>query len=258
MALSIFIAGDVVPSNRTISLFNNLESEYLFKDLIPIINSCDVSIANLEAPVIDSCPTPIKKSGPNLYTNKKALLALKKAEFNVLTLANNHFRDQGDNGVRATIRACKSCGISYVGGGENSVDARKILYLKVQDKVVALINACEHEFSIASNLYGGSNPIDCMSMYEDIRTAKSNSDFTIVILHGGIEHYQYPTLRMKKLFHHLVDWGQMLLLIIINIVSLDMNFIMVLLYFMVWETFVLTRDAKVMRCGIKAWVLYWT
>ena len=207
MALSIFIAGDVVPNDRTISLFNELNSEYLFNDLIPIIKSCDVSIANLEAPIVDSHPTPIKKSGPNLYTNKETILTLKKSGFKVLTLANNHFRDQGDNGVWTTIKTCRDCDVKYVGGGENKVAARRILYLEIKNKVISIINACEHEFSIASDSCAGSNPIDCIAMYEDIRIAKLNSDFVIVILHGGIEHYQYPTPRMKKLFHHFVHLG---------------------------------------------------
>lgn len=207
MSVSIFIAGDVVPRNRTVPLFEEKKTSFLFNDIIPIIKNCDVKIVNFESPIIDDEPTPIKKSGPCLYTRKETAEVLKEAGFNVFTLANNHFRDQGDKGVFATLNACISLDIKYVGGGRNINEARKTLFLDVKDKKIAIINACEHEFSIASETNGGSNPIDLISIYESIKQAKKVADYTIVILHGGIEHYRYPTPRMKNYYRHLVTIG---------------------------------------------------
>lgn len=207
MAVSLFVAGDVVPKDRTIPFFKRKDVKYLFNDLIPIINRCDIKIVNFESPIIDSQPTPIKKSGPCLYTGKETAEVLKAAGFNVFTLANNHFRDQGENGVFSTLNTCDSLGIQYVGGGRNITEARNILYIEVNKTKVAVINACESEFSIATESSGGGNPIDLVTMYEDIIEARTNADYVIVILHGGIEHYIYPTPRMKKYYRHFIHIG---------------------------------------------------
>ena len=74
-------------------------------------------------------------------------------------------------------------------------------------KRIAVINACEHEFSIATNEHGGSNPLDLIHMQEDITTARQESDYVLVIVHGGVELYQYPTPRMQHWYRYFVDLG---------------------------------------------------
>lgn len=115
MAIKVFIAGDVVPWNRTVAMFKEKQTEVLFDRLLPIINEADIKVVNLEAPIKNGEFTPIKKSGPILHTTKETVEVLKEAGINVVTLANNHFRDQGDQGVEDTIDALDSTGIHHVG-----------------------------------------------------------------------------------------------------------------------------------------------
>ena len=207
MSISIFVAGDVVPRHRTVRLFKEKQTEYLFNDLIPIIRNADISVVNFEAPIIESKETPIRKSGPCLFTTKETMEVLKDAGFNTVTLANNHFRDQGQQGVEQTIKAAQLLHMDYVGGGISLEESRKILYKRINNKTVAIINVCENEFSIATNQYGGSNPLDIISVYEDIIEARKNVDYVILIIHGGVEHYQYPTPRMKRTYRYFIDIG---------------------------------------------------
>ena len=94
-----------------------------------------------------------------------------------------------------------------MGGGKTLFDARRIFYKTICDKTIAIINACEHESSIASKECGGSNPLDLINLHEDITTAKEKADYILVITHGGIEGYQLPTPRMKRTYRHLIDLG---------------------------------------------------
>ncbi|MBO7193918.1 MAG: CapA family protein [Bacteroidaceae bacterium] len=206
-SIKIFIAGDVVPRNKTVELYKKAKVNSLFEDYKEILESSDINIVNFEAPIINGAITPIKKSGPNLFTSKTTLKTLKDAGFNCITLANNHFRDQGNQGVIDTINAAKEMQMDFVGGGENINDAKQIKYIKTKEKVITLINVCESEYSIATNDYGGSNPIDIISLYNDINEAKTKSDYIIVISHGGTELYNLPTPRMKRLFRHIIDLG---------------------------------------------------
>ena len=206
MAVSLFIAGDVVPKGIASEEFKN-KGEQIFSEVKPFITGADFAIVNLEAPVIKDKPSPIKKSGPCLGVAPSTIEVLNAAGFGIFTLANNHFFDQGQKGVESTISKSKELGISTVGGGKNHIEARKPLLLEKDGKRIAIINACEHEFSIADNEHGGSNPLDLIYMQEDIAAVRNKVDYVVLILHGGVEQYHYPTPRMKCWYRHFVDLG---------------------------------------------------
>ena len=173
----------------------------------PEINLCDFSIVNFECPVRTTDGGGIKKAGPSLKCSAKAVEALKYAGFKCAALANNHFYDQGEEGVNETIMTLNNAGIAFVGGGKNLEEAGRTLYQKVKDKIFAIINCCEHEFSIATEKTGGSNPLNPICQYYAIKEAKDKADYVIVIVHGGIEHSQYPTPRMVDTYRFFVDAG---------------------------------------------------
>lgn len=202
----VFIAGDVVPKGISPVLFSR-RGEQIFGELKPYITGADISIVNLEAPVVKSKLSPIKKSGPCLSVAPSVVEVLKNAGFSVFSLANNHFFDQGQTGVDDTIDVCNSCGICVMGGGKSYEKARKPLVMGFNDQRVAFINACEHEFSIATTEHGGSNPLDIIDIQKDIETARKEADFVVLILHGGIEQYHFPTPRMKRWYRHFIDVG---------------------------------------------------
>lgn len=206
--MKILIAGDYCPTERVRNLIEKQDYASVFGAVKHIIGSVDYSIVNLECPVLLSKnASPIAKCGPNLQCNKNAIESLKYAGFDCVTLANNHFRDYGDIGCVETLTSLETANIDYVGGGRNIDDAQAILYKRIGDKVVAIVNFCEHEFSIASKSKAGAAPLDLVDNYKQIVEAKNNSDYVIVIIHGGHEHFQYPSLMMKKSYRWLVDIG---------------------------------------------------
>ena len=101
MSVKIFITGDVMPSIERPEAFADASAE-IFREVKTFVSSADIAITNLEAPIIKDIKTPIKKSGPNLYTNEITIKSLKEIGFNIFTLANNHFFDQGQQGVEST------------------------------------------------------------------------------------------------------------------------------------------------------------
>lgn len=204
--MKVLIAGDYCPRSRMQALLDKNDFSFL-DEVRPFTTDADYSIVNFEGCVADITDTPIEKIGPNLCCEKKSLQAIKYAGFDCVTLANNHFRDYGDSGVNKTLIACGEFGIDYVGGGRTLQDAQKILYKKLGDEILAVINVCETEFSIASNSQGGSAPLKPIHNYYAIQEAKSKADFVLVITHGGIEKYSYPTPRMKEVYRFYIDSG---------------------------------------------------
>ena len=205
--MNILVAADYCPKGRVADLIEKGQYEAVFGDVKPIVAQSDYSIVNFECPVRTTEGGGIKKAGPSLKCSVKAVEALQYAGFNCATLANNHFYDQGEEGVRETIVSLTNAGVSYVGGGYNLDDASKTLYQIVQGKTLAIINCCEHEFSIATETTGGSNPLNPIRQYNAIQEAKEKADYVLVIVHGGIEHYQYPSPRMVETYRFFIDSG---------------------------------------------------
>lgn len=204
--MKILIAGDFVPQNRIANQTNNGDYSCL-NEVKPIIQSVDYAIVNFESPVVGHNAKPIDKTGPNLCCIEKAMECVAQAGFDCVTLANNHFRDYGQVGVEDTLQACKSHNMDFVGGGKNIAEAEQILYKTINGRKLAIINCCENEWSIAGENYGGSNPLNPIKNYYAIKEAKSKADCVLVIVHGGIEGYQYPTPRMQETYRFFVDAG---------------------------------------------------
>lgn len=202
----ILIAGDYCPHHRISKMISNKDYSF-FDEIKKYTESADYSIVNFECPVVEGDVKPVAKCGPALRTERNAVSAMKYAGFNCATLANNHFRDYGDSGCKTTIDELNKQQIDYVGGGINLAEAQKILYKEFDDKCIAIVNFCENEFSIATDTSAGAAPIDTVDNYNQITEARKNADYVIVIIHGGHEHYQLPSPRMKKLYRHYVDLG---------------------------------------------------
>lgn len=204
--MKIIVAGDYCPQDRVLALIDSGDYSFL-KGTKSLLSGADYSIVNLECPVVVRDAKPIEKCGPNLCCGKKAIEALKEVGFSCVTLANNHFYDYGNEGVEQTLNACGEYEIDTVGGGGNLQKASMVLYKEIEGKCIGIVNCCEHEFSIATEDSAGSNPLNPIQQYYTIKEAKLKAGYVIVIVHGGSEHYQLPTPRMKELYRFFIDAG---------------------------------------------------
>lgn len=207
MKTAILIAGDFCPQKRVAQCLEDNNFGEVFGGVKKYTEESDYSILNLEAPIVINRSSPIRKTGPHLQCTVKTIEAIKYAGFKGVTLANNHFYDYGESGVKDTLRMCSKENIDTVGGGYDIKDAIKILYKELSGKRFAFVNFCENEWSVASTTKGGSAPLNPVDNYYQIKEAVSNADYVIVITHGGTEHYNLPTPRMKKTYRYFIDCG---------------------------------------------------
>lgn len=205
--MKILVAGDFCPQERVAEAFEHDKFEDVLGEVKHVLEGVDYSIVNFESAVTKGGEKPITKLGPNLHCSEKGIEAIKWAGFNCVTLANNHFYDFGDIGVANTLIVCGEMGIDTVGGGYNIDEASQTLYKRINNKTLAIVNCCEHEFSIATDTSAGSNPLNPIQQYYAIKEAKSNSDFVLVIVHGGLEHWQLPSPRMVETYRFFIESG---------------------------------------------------
>lgn len=205
--MKILIAGDYSPRWYLKSILQKKEWNGVSESVLPLTSACDIAIVNFETTVKSETAVPIRKCGPNLSAPPESVGALKYAGFNVVTLANNHFYDYGMEGMQVSLRLFEKEGIEYVGAGKNLAEAQKTLFLERAKERVAIINCCEHEFSIATTNEGGCNPLNPIQQYYAIRDAREKADYVVVIVHGGHELYQLPSTRMQDTYRFFIDAG---------------------------------------------------
>lgn len=203
--MKVLIVGDFYPGLRLKSAIHEHPLDIL-GNFTSHIRTADLAIVNLEAP-LTAHELSITKTGPALKGNLDAARFLKKAGFNLATLANNHILDYGPVGLADTIANLRKTELPYVGAGENVEAAAQAFFFSQEGKTLAVLNFTENEWSTTHGVDPGANPIDPVANFRAIQSAKERADFVLVITHGGHEMYQLPSPRMKALFRFYVDAG---------------------------------------------------
>jgi len=204
---TVLITGDVhLGGGRVADLARKGDVDTLFGEFTSLIEKSDLSITNLESPVIDE-GEPIPKTGPNLRSPNDTLPVLKKTGIDLVTLSNNHIMDYGEEGLMSTINECRTNDLAMVGAGESFEDASKPYICEINGLKLAILNIAENEFGTILNGEAGGYGMDPVQNFYDIQKALQNVDHVIVIVHGGHEHYELPSPRMKKTYRFFADAG---------------------------------------------------
>jgi len=204
--VQIIIGGDVCPIGRNGALFKAADPAACVRDLLCAFKAADLCIANLECPLIDH-ESPIPKTGPVLGAEPECLAGIIASGVRVLGLANNHILDHGAAGLENTLRVCAKAGIRTFGAGRNLAQAREILVVPAGLLRVGLLGVAEQEWSIATEHSPGANPVDLIDCVRNIGERRKDFDFLVVLLHGGVESYRFPSPRLREVCRFLVEQG---------------------------------------------------
>lgn len=205
--MQILIAGDLVPTQSNIDLFREAAINALLgEELLSIWNSADIRIFNLEVPLTDM-ENQIAKCGPNINAPTSNVNGIKALNPSLITLANNHILDQGEQGLKSTQCILNKNYIPFVGVGNNLSESSKPYIIKMDGLKIGIYACAEHEFSIASNNNPGVNPFDPLESPDHIYKLKGECDYVIVLYHGGKEHYCYPSPYLQKVCRKMVQKG---------------------------------------------------
>ena len=204
--MKFLIGADIVPTEVTEQLFVEGNKEKLFGKINDLAAGMDRIIINLECALTDH-DGAIKKFGPNLKATPAAINGIKAFGVTDVALSNNHVFDFGVKGLRDTVATLEAAGIPYMGIGENDQDSRKPYFFEQEGKRICIINVCEHEYTYALPNRMGANPFNPFTSMRDIREARKECDYLIVLYHGGKEYCKYPSPRLYDLCHEMVYCG---------------------------------------------------
>lgn len=205
--MQLLIGGDLVPTQSNINYFSNGDITTLLGDeLLATWNAADIRIFNLEVPLTDD-EDPISKCGPNLIAPTSTVKGIKALNPSLVSVANNHILDQGEQGLKSTEQILTKNEIPHVGIGDNLYEASQPYILECEGIRIGVYACAEHEFTIATATSAGANPFDPLESLDHIQNLKAMCDYVIVLYHGGKEHYRYPSPYLQRVCKKIADKG---------------------------------------------------
>lgn len=213
VTIKIKAFGDIMAHlGQTTYAGNKGGGDYDFSDqfvyMEDFIKDSDIAIGNYETtsnPNLEWAGYPVFNT-PSSYPKY-----IKDAGFDILTTANNHSFDTGEEGVFTTIKAIEDAGLDHV--GTHTKDGSRILYKKVNDVKIAFLAYTYGTNGLEGTIENNEpeeilNYLDEDLIETDIKTAKNNNaDFIVVYPHWGIEYQSYPSADQISLGRKMIDWG---------------------------------------------------
>ena len=182
---------------------------YPFLKIRDYLKSADLVFGNLETPITEGPEIPdfemVFRSNPGTEQ------ALKEAGFSVLSLANNHTSNFGEQGLKDTFTYLTEAGIKYVGAGNNKQEANQPVYFEVNDLKFAFLayndtDVVPFSYEATSN-HAGTAFMRIEKMREAVKEAKQKTDFVIVSMHAGIEYVNKPNTSQTNFAREAIDAG---------------------------------------------------
>ena len=207
--LSISAIGDISFEGKYV----DKPSAKPFSAVVHILKSTDLVVANLENPLTN---------GGNRVKGKCTLRGspnwagvMRDIGVHLISLANNHMMDYGQEGLLNTIRALNSAGLEYVGAGKNRKEAYAPKLMKIKKTSIAFI--ARTSVIVSSPSYAGeSQPgvayLDIEETKRNIKACKDQADLVILLIHWGLEEYHYPPPHQRILAKELIEAGADLIL----------------------------------------------
>jgi poly-gamma-glutamate synthesis protein (capsule biosynthesis protein) len=115
-----------------------------------LIRGADAAFTNFETQITDyTFPAAQQSGGTYMSSPAWVIDELEWAGFDMVSVANNHGGDYGQDGLRSTLAALAKSNLEYSGAGENLAFARAPAYVDTKKGRVALISVTS-SFPIAS------------------------------------------------------------------------------------------------------------
>ncbi len=202
--------GDIMLSGSAKSLLSKNGYDYSFGDteLSKLIRNADLAFANLECPVTKKGKA-FKDKKFVFKADPASIKAVRRAGFDMLSLANNHIMDYGAIGLASTTDYCRKTGLVCSGAGIDIAGARRLALLERKDITYGLLSysmTYPSEFwatsEEAGTAFGERNAV-----IEDVINAKKEADVVIVSFHWGAELAEKPRGYQVEMAHAAIDYG---------------------------------------------------
>jgi poly-gamma-glutamate capsule biosynthesis protein CapA/YwtB (metallophosphatase superfamily) len=181
-SVTIAAVGDIMLGSTSIdeTFLPPNDGRDMLKAFTPILSAADIAFGNLEGPMLENgknekCP-PESKRCFSFRVPTRYGAHLKDAGFDVLSLANNHTSDFGDEGRISTRKVLDELGIKHAGGDRGQFS---MTIVEAKGKKIAFIGFAHNDIVPNINNLPFARRL--------VREADKKADLVVVSFHGGSE-----------------------------------------------------------------------
>ena len=208
---TMLFTGDIqMGSNITAAYDGAGLSGILSDELQQQMKNADITMVNEEFPFgTGGTKAPDKQF--TFKTDPSYVKMFQETGVDIVSLANNHVLDFGQDVLSQTFETLDQAGIPYVGAGETLKRASACETIEVNGTKVGFLCASRVipvvDWDVRNSQPGVFTTYDPQLLVEQIRKAEKENDLVVVYVHWGIEKAEVPEEYQKVLAHAYIDAG---------------------------------------------------
>lgn len=177
----------------------------LFAGIRPVIQRADLALCHLEVPL--AAPGGPFSGYPAFNAPPELAGALVDTGYDACSTASNHVLDQGEAGVKRTLRAMDAAGLRHTGSARNRREAAKPLVMDVNGVKVAQVSYSYgfNGIPLPDSKPWLANQLSAERVIAEAKRArKAGADVVIASLHWGEEYQHQPSAEQTMLARRLL------------------------------------------------------
>lgn len=183
---TLIAVGDIMLGRFVnVKMLQNKDWKYPFLETFDLTSSADITFGNLESPIVEGCPTT--SVGMSFCAREESVEGLKFGGFDILSIANNHIQNFGQDGLANT---------------QKILTENNLLFSDSNNVAIKQLNNLKFGFLSFDLVTYPNTPV-----IEKIKENVSRADVLIVSLHWGAEYQKEPATWQKELARQIIDAG---------------------------------------------------
>lgn len=210
----ITFTGDLMMDWSVKETMNEKGADYPFVHVKEELQRADLAVANLETAVTARDDSYKDRSQRfNFKSNPEHLEGLKNAGFGLVSLANNHALDYGEEGLLDSMEYIQEYGMDYVGAGTTIDEAFSGQTYTINGQTIRIMAASRfvpspNWYTFDANTRAGiAGAYDLDYLLEKVEKEKEGADHLILYIHWGIEQTDIPAEYQKHYVKKLAEAG---------------------------------------------------
>ena len=207
----LLFGGDVLIKASTESIYkNNGVTGLVSEEILAEMQNADIMMVNHEFQ-FSTRGEPMEDKQFTFRTDPKNVQILLDLGIDIVSLANNHSLDFGQDALQDTFVTLDEAGILYAGAGDSKERAEELQVIEVNGKKFGFLAATRvipvAGWDVRNKQPGLFTTYDDTRLVERIRESKEECDFLAVYVHWGIEREEYPEEYQNVIAKHCVEAG---------------------------------------------------
>ena len=207
----LLFGGDVLIKASTESIYkNNGVTGLVSEEILAEMQNADIMMVNHELQ-FSTRGEPMEDKQFTFQTDPKNVQILLDLGIDIVSLANNHSLDFGQDALQDTFVTLDEAGILYAGAGDSKERAEELQVIEVNGKKFGFLAATRvipvAGWDVRNKQPGLFTTYDDTRLVERIRESKEECDFLAVYVHWGIEREEYPEEYQNVIAKHCVEAG---------------------------------------------------